>query len=440
MFFRASTVFTSLLLVAPALAEAPSPDKRGFKVELHSRASHNPQHAGKAPKSGHAHPYAKRLKHGPAHPRRGGAKAHQGHPPFLAATKAGSGQSFANLTNVENIDWSVEVTFGSPPQRVPLFLSMGSSLSSVADQNIKSDAKTRYNPSKSLTARNMTKAQVDPNTGVTFITYKDKISIGGFEVSDQTFAVMTSTPNGDPLEGVYDSPVPWAGALALGRASKGTPSLSFLENLIRSKVIDNAVCGISLTVEGGALFFGGLDSHSFKGNIVWSPVETHYMEGFWTIKTGGWGWKGKVANGTAGLLQFAPENTYTYIPAILGNKLFAGIKNHVDSKTQRYLLPCNSNASDTIGFFIHNRMFPVPIPDLILFPSDSDPTMCHTALLQVTNNHILDDYTVVMGALHMRSFYTILSYEKEHGGPAIGLAESSIKVMGGDPGPGHSEK
>ncbi|SCZ88548.1 BZ3500_MvSof-1268-A1-R1_Chr10-2g02996 [Microbotryum saponariae] len=460
MFFRATTVFTSLLLVAPALAaEAPSPDKRGFKVELHSRASHHPHHAGKAFKSGHAHPHAKRLKNGPAHPRRRGAKAHQGHPPFLAATKAGSSQPFAKLTNVGNIDWSADVAFGSPAQHVPLFISMGSPLSTVADKSIKSISKARYDPSKSSTARKMSKAQVDPNSealhpfggvkdqvelisqicscctaNVTVITYKDKVSIAGFEVPDQTFTVMTSTPDGYYLEDIYASgDVPWAGTLGLGRTGKRTPSLSFLENLIRSRIIHQAVCGISITVNGGALDFGFVDSRSYKGQIEWSPVDTDYMESYWTIKTGGWSLNGKVVAGTAGRLQFTPENTYTFISKKLGKQIFAGIKHQVDPETQRYLLPCKSKETDTIGFLIHQRMFSVPIPDLILFASKSNPGMCHTALLQVKSEGLLDDYTIAIGAILMRSFYTILSYERVHGGLALGLAQSSIEPSGGDP-------
>ncbi|SCV73704.1 BQ2448_6134 [Microbotryum intermedium] len=318
---------------------------------------------------------------------------------------------------------------------MPLYISMDSPLLSVAAKGINGASKAKYDPTKSETAHQVGKSEVSSSTHITSVNYQEMVSVAGVEVLNQTVQVMTSAPRGKTLEEVYQSDVPWAGTFGLGRSDSGSSNStpSYLENLIRMNAIDRHVCGISITNEGGFLDFGFLDRRAYTGDVLWVEVDSEYMENYWTIQMDGVGLNSALIPNTGGRIQFSPEHRFSFISKSLGERWFANISHDVDPTLNVYTLPCELKNTDTIGFAVNGRIFSVPILTLVLSASPLNSSMCLTAIRRVDDSQFLDDKLIVMGAIQMRSYYTILSYEKEHQGLALGLAQASGVRLGGNP-------
>ncbi|KAI9033596.1 aspartic peptidase domain-containing protein [Phycomyces nitens] len=205
----------------------------------------------------------------------------------------------APLYNINNVQYVVQMSFGTPPQEFTLILDTGSANlwipSTQCDPNLCPNTRFDQVASSTFTPTNLNFA-VNYGTGnASGSLATDTVTIAGATVLNQPFGVATSTfgllaqqqqPSASPESIVQPSghSTTANGVLGLGfPKATGIERLqekgymSFVFNLVEQNVIPNPVFSIylnasSISGPAGEIIFGGVDQTKYSGDLVYFSV------------------------------------------------------------------------------------------------------------------------------------------------------------------------
>jgi len=181
------------------------------------------------------------------------------------------------LTDYQDAQYYGPVSIGTPAQRFTVVYDTGSSnlwVPSTHCFSIACLAHVRYNSARSSTFKsNGTAFHIQYGSGsLDGIISTDTVAIGGLSIRDQGFAEATALPGITFIVGKFD------GILGLGFDSISVDGVvPPWYNLLKQGLVKDPVFSVWLSKDprgqsGGMLFFGGVSSEYFTGDISYVPL------------------------------------------------------------------------------------------------------------------------------------------------------------------------
>lgn len=265
----------------------------------------------------------------------------------------------ASLANQDyDASYSASVSIGTPSQSFDIALDTGSADLWVAGAKI--DLPTTFDASKSTTLK---------NTSTPFtITYgsgnaqgylaSDTVSLAGYTVASQTFAVIQTMSSGlinEPLAGLMglgfsslsvSRSTPWWVSLASSKWSD--PLFAFYLKRYR-----NIASASSTEPDGGSVSFGELDSSVYTGDVTYVSIADS-KQAYWNIPIGGITSQG-TAVGLGSSVNAAIDTGTTLIggPSSIVAAIYAAIPGSqamTGSYAGYYEYPCSTKISLKMTF------------------------------------------------------------------------------------------
>ncbi|BGP22010.1 aspartic-type endopeptidase [Rhodotorula toruloides] len=362
--------------------------------------------------------------------------------PTSLATSSNAPVGEVRLLNYDaDLSYYAPVGIGVPAQYMNCILDTGSADLWVAAEELCSSSTgcpasvPLYNTSLSLTQKDMnTSFLVKYGSGsAQGEIVQDYVSFGGYNVSNQAFAVVDSVSR-DLLGGDI------GGLMGLGwqplAASGVTP---FWQNLYQAPALPFPGFGVSLTrfvnvtnassIEpGGSLTFGYLNASLYSSEINYIPIPSG-MESFWVVRldqvavngTNVTSWElqeqsqgQNVAIDTGTTLIGGPKDV---VQAIYGQ--VPGAKAATGAYSGYYSYPCRQNV--TVGLTFGNVTYNMSIADFNLGPFGIDSTTNQSTCLGAffdlsfgSNSRI----SWVIGAAFLKNVYSVFRASP----PSVGFA------------------
>lgn len=259
-----------------------------------------------------------------------------------------------------------QLSVGTPKQNFNVILDTGSADFWLVDTDCTSsqcDGTALFNPSASSTYKGSSNPfQITYGTGAVKGTLSaDTVSLAGYTVDDQTFAVATQLAP-------QSLQAPTSGIMGMGfqslAQSRATPFWEVLvqqnklkTNAFTFQMARNVRTASQTSISPGGVFtLGEIDPEQYSGNINY--VNLSGQEGYWTIplqaltvngQTGNINGDGTSAIDTGTTLIIAPPNIadqiYSQIPG--AGPISSGFSS---SSQGMYAIPCSSNVNISLTF------------------------------------------------------------------------------------------
>lgn len=318
------------------------------------------------------------------------------------------------LRNSANVEYSAEISLGTPRQRFTVVLDTGSSSFWVPSSKCKDVACSkhqRYNSTASSTYQaNGTKFGVNYGSGhVEGFYSQDVLRVGGIKIEDQIFA--ETLQESDAFEfGKFD------GILGLGydtlAPNHTTPPFY---NMVDQGLVDLALFSFRLgpsEKDPGEVVFGGIDYSAFTGRITYAPVR---RKTYWEVELG----KVTLGNTTVTLENTgAAIDTGTSLMAmpIKTATLFNTKIGATRAPSGVYTVPCSRVPSlPVLTFYLDNKPYPMRGSDYIVY--DQASKTCLSAFMGRDIN-LPTGSLWILGNPFLRRYYTVYNL----GNDAVGFA------------------
>ncbi|KAH9985170.1 aspartic peptidase domain-containing protein [Russula vinacea] len=267
-----------------------------------------------------------------------------------------------------------------------------------------------YDPSQSSSANDLkTPFNVSYSFGnLTGDVFTDSVTVGGFKVSNETLGVTSEI-------GVNLNATNFGADGVLGMGFKGLSlynSSSVIETLVNGSQLPEPVVGMVLADSNPELIVGGRDSSRYKGDLVYTPVDTNNT-GLWDTTLDGF-----TINGNDTHVSTLGAVLDSSSPLIFGDhesiaNIYAGIPgssrlNVTDPKQfQLWTYPCNTTVNASI--VISNTSFNIP-SDKFNYTTIGEG-LCIGVFAEFAAD-IEDPGFWVLGNGFLRNVYTELDYGK----------------------------
>ncbi|WWC91004.1 uncharacterized protein L201_005943 [Kwoniella dendrophila CBS 6074] len=338
------------------------------------------------------------------------------------------------LTDVGiDASYSGQVSIGTPAQDFLLIMDTGSSDLWVAGSTCQSSSCTGVSSFNSGSS-----SSYNSNNAAFNISYgsgdadgylaTDTVSLAGFTVTGQTFAVVTSTTArliSAPLSGLMglawksiasSKATPFWQALAAS-GSWNNPEMSFYLARYRG---DNYAS--SVESQGGEMVLGGTNQTKYTGNINYIDIDQDDLD-YWRIPAQGVTVQGSQINIGSTSPQAAIDTGTTLIgvPTQVAQAIYQQIPNFqplsASSGYQGYYeYPCSTNVNVTIQF--GGLSYQISNQDMNLGSFTRDQSMCTGAFFAMDLSS-QSPIQWIVGASFLKNVYSTFRYNP----PAIGFAQ-----------------
>ncbi|KAH8803483.1 aspartic peptidase domain-containing protein [Xylogone sp. PMI_703] len=213
-------------------------------------------------------------------------KAHRRQSP--AVRRAVTSESLIDYFDGTDLQWYGDIEVGTPPQKISVVFDTGSADLIIPSISCESDPgctgiREKFDPTKSssvTTYANETwsimfggvgvaASDVETASGITAI---DTISLAGLTVPSFQFGLIQDLTAGFAND-------PFSGIMGIGFGGFRVGSKSFIESLIQTGQVEEAVYGFYLTPEAvghSEITIGGVDNSKIQGEINYIPIDTSF--------------------------------------------------------------------------------------------------------------------------------------------------------------------
>ncbi|KAH6948300.1 hypothetical protein HPB50_023356 [Hyalomma asiaticum] len=194
------------------------------------------------------------------------------------------------LTNYLDAQYYGDITIGTPPQRFRILFDTGSSdlwvpTSDCVEGDHYCSLHQRYDASRSSTyVCNGTRVRLAYGSGpVAGNVSVDVVSIGERPVGNQNFVLVENSQDRAFAAAQFD------GILGLAYPSYSVLGAApVFDNMVAQGVVNQPLFSVYLNrgaaaVDGGEVYFGGIDADHYSGDLVYVPVS---KKGYWQVKRG----------------------------------------------------------------------------------------------------------------------------------------------------------
>ncbi|KAH9939219.1 aspartic peptidase domain-containing protein [Amylocystis lapponica] len=331
------------------------------------------------------------------------------HIPEPATLQRRQGLSLTDQDN--NLEWTGEISVGSPAQKFVIDFDTGSSDLWVPSSSCSScSSHSTYDASKSSTSKKTSSGSFSVSYGdgstATGDVYTDTVSVSGVSVTGQTFGSVTDE------SGQFQSS-PQDGLMGLGyQALATTKAAPYFFSAISQKAVKDSVFAMKLSSSGAELFLGGTDSSLYTGDIEYHALSS--TVGYWQIGGASATVNGqKVASGIDTIIDSG--TTLMYGPEDGVAQFYAGIEGSQQGDDGTYTYPCDSKP--TISFNWGGKDWTISADKFNAGASSTDSSTCQGAL----GVQDIGDNTWLLGDTFMMGVYTAF----DAGNNAVGFAQLS---------------
>ncbi|WRT69275.1 uncharacterized protein IL334_006259 [Kwoniella shivajii] len=345
------------------------------------------------------------------------------------------------LTDVGiDASYSGQVSIGSPAQDFLLIMDTGSSDLWVAGSTCESSSCTGVSTfqSSSSTSYSTSNAAFNISYGsgdADGYLATDTVSLAGFTVTGQTFAVVTSTTArliSSPLSGLMG--LAWKSIAS----SKATP---FWQALAASGSWTDAEMGFylaryrgdnyatSVETEGGELVLGGTNTSKYTGSINYVSIDSDDLD-YWRIPVQGTTVQGsQISISSSGSPQAAIDTGTTLIgvPTTVAQSIYSQISGSEALSASSgydgyYQYPCDTTVNVTLQF--GGLSYSISQADMNLGSFTRDTSMCTGAFFEMDLS-TTSPIQWIVGASFLKNVYTTFRYNPS----AIGFAQLANGVQ-----------
>nr|XP_008113889.1 PREDICTED: cathepsin E-like [Anolis carolinensis] len=317
------------------------------------------------------------------------------------------------------IEYSGEISIGTPPQYFKVLFDTGSSdlwVPSLYCTRKACGKHSKFDPTKSSTYTKIgTKHHIEYGTGsVRGVIGADQVTVNGSTISNQQF-----------LETVFETDDILLNATFDGIAGLAYPPLEpdgmtpIFDNMIAQNLVELPIFSFYLNRNpndpvGGELIFGGYDPCLFTGNLSWAPVT---QKDYWQIQ---------IDNiQVGGTIAFCAEGCQAVVDT--GNSLISGppddikqmqnlIGAHLNNDT--YFIECsNRSVMPDITFTINGIPYPLIPEAYTLVFNDNETQLCMSGFDSFDMNSPNGSFWI-LGDVFLRAYYSVF----DRGNDRVGFA------------------
>jgi len=333
-----------------------------------------------------------------------------------------------------------QVSIGNPAQNFLLILDTGSSDCWVADTDCTDSAcsgLTKFRPSSSSTYQSA-KRPFDISYGsgdASGLIASDTITMGGFTVQNQGFAVVNSTSSNlinAPMSGLMG--LAWS-SIAQTRATPFWQALAASGSWTSQEMGVfmarwRGVAGVQqVESNGGSLYLGGTDTSLYTGNINYISIPTSNTD-YWRIPlegvtVGGSTVSVSLSNGQQPSTAIDTGTTLIAAPPSAIRAIYSAIPGAAAMSSSQYQglyqFPCRSVPNVTLQY--GGLKYSIAAADMSLGSFTRDTSMCTGAFFEMDISS-QSPIQWIVGASFLKNVYSVYRYNP----PAIGFAQLSGSV------------
>ncbi|KAK4701712.1 hypothetical protein P7C70_g4515, partial [Phenoliferia sp. Uapishka_3] len=334
-----------------------------------------------------------------------------------------SSASNVAMTNEEDSEFYASIAVGTPAVDFNVILDTGSADLILATSPCTGceTTTTLYNPSDSSSATTSSTAfSITYGSGDAAGTLaKDTVSMGGFNISQQTFAACTTLDQvvTDKISGLLG--LGWTGIASSG----ATP---FIEALSNAGDLPSQEFGFAFTTypattsatkvqSGGTFTIGGTDTSYYSGSINWVDILT--PTGYWAIPLEGIHVGGSDLAITASSVVIDSGTSLIGAPAAAVNAIYAQISGaeaiSLSGETGYWSYPCNGNVNVTFTF--GGIEYEIPSENFNSGYADTSGTSCLGAVFELDSSSL----PWIIGDTFLVGVYSAFRFSSP---PAVGFA------------------
>ncbi|KAM0755529.1 acid protease [Meredithblackwellia eburnea MCA 4105] len=301
-----------------------------------------------------------------------------------------------SMTNEEDAEYYGTISIGTPSTSYQVIFDTGSADLVMATNNCDGcesttdgyDASDSSTSSSSSTTFSITYGSGDASGTL----LSDTVSIGGYTVSNQTFAacdVMDNIVTGD-IDGLLG--MGWQGIASSG-------AVPLLEGLWKDGTLGTGEFGFAFTsysadeitsetLAGGTLTIGGVDTSYYTGSINWISIVQ--PSGYWSIPLEGVSSQGTSLGLTASAAVIDTGTSLIGAPTSAVQEIYAQIEGSeeisLSGESGYYSYPCSTSVNVTFTFGGVN--YAISSEDFNSGYVDSRGTTCLGAVFEMTSSNI----------------------------------------------------
>jgi len=360
--------------------------------------------------------------------------------------------SVALTQSPSKIEYSVDLTVGTPPQKFRLQLDTGSSdlwVPSVTSSSCVSGGNCTdgsFDSSKSSTYQELApgfNVSYGDGTVDTGVYFTDVVGLGDITIKNMTMGLATSTVNGP------DDPALIQGLLGVGQKYLeseadilGETVPTIYDQLLSEGYINRAAFSLYLddiNSNTGSILFGGIDTTKYSGDLISLPMQPILTEqGFEYLRydvaltaisiQDASGTRALTPAGFEVLALFDSGTTTQYLPTNVFNSIVSGLGALEDSGQP--LVPCSyANANASIVYQFGGAKGPsisVPFSELIQAAGGDFPDGAPDCQFLMGGNAEVDGdaLEVILGDSFLRSAYVVYDIENNE----IAIAQAVLNA------------
>ncbi|KAK4050499.1 ribosomal 40S subunit protein S18B [Microbotryomycetes sp. JL221] len=324
----------------------------------------------------------------------------------------------------QDIQYFGTIEVGTPAYRYEVILDTGSAdmllATSPCDHGCRPDTPV-YHPllSNTSVASDQSLAVQFGTGSATGYLVKDRVTIAGWSVDDQTFGACSNLSN------VIENGV--SGLLGLGwqslAMSKSTP---LVQRLWEQGVLSEPVFGFALArwngdvdanadiMPGGLMTLGGVNSTLFEGEINWIPLKS---QSYWQIDLEAVSISGSSIDLELGPVAIDTGTSLIGVPEEAAERIYAQISGSRRHTEAYYTFPCDATVDFSLTF--GGQTYSVDPRDFTNGRITPGSPECLGAVFVLSQDH--GDWWII-GDAFLKNVYSAFRFEP----PSVGFARLSV--------------